>query len=211
MKKGLLLFVCLFFMLSGFAQSRWSVNLNAGCDYNINKYYSPYNYKKFENSKEDFNLGLNVGYRLADWVRFRMEFKYNEYSYGHYFTSTSDLLKSEMTLSNLDFNPMIDFRVMSFNKFEFFLTTGLRLEYTIDDEQETLRTDGEMSTLKYIPMDYDDKMSGWTGGAILKYNLSKHLGITFTPEYTLFFDRLYSENDGQMQRFSTNVGIEWTF
>lgn len=209
--RSILFFVFLLTSISGFSQSRFFLNLNGGCDYNFNKYYSPNGYTKFENSREDFNLGLDAGFRFTDWIRFRMEFKYVEYSYGHFFNSTSDLMKAEMTLSNLDFNPMLDFRVLSAGKFEFFLTSGFMLEYVVGNEQETYRTDGEMSSMNYIPMDYDDTMTGWTGGMIFKYNLFKNIGVTFTPEYTQFFHKLYEENDGNLQRINTNVGIEWTF
>lgn len=195
----------------GAAQSRFSVNLNGGLDYNINKYYNPNTYKKFENGKTDFNLGLDVGYRLGDNFRFRIELKYAELSYGHYYLSNSDLLKSEMTLSNMNINPRMDWRIWTLGSFDFFLTTGLRLEFGLDAWQESLRTDGAVSTNKYISTDYDDNMSGLIGGGIMKFNLSKHLGITFAPEYTLFFDELFQRNNGVLQRFSTNAGIEWTF
>ena len=212
MNKPLLLLIALLMSLSGFSQSRFTINLNGGYDYNINKYYNPNNYKKFENGETDFNFGFDVGYKLSDNFRFRMEFKYSEFSYGQYYLSTSsDLLKTEMTLSCMDINPRMDYRIWSHNDFELFLTTGLRLEYMMDYNQNTLRADGEYSSRNYISLDYKDKMSGLIGGAILKYNLSKHWGITFAPEYTYFFDQLYYENSGALQRFNTNVGIEWTF
>ena len=206
-----LLFLVLLTSFQGFSQSRFTVNLSAGCDQNINKYYSPPNYLKFENNKDDYNLGVDVGYRLADKFRVRMEFQYGKMSYGHSYGASSDLTKSEMTLTTLAFNPRLDYRIVQFGEFDLYLTTGLRLEYVTDDDQESVRTDGEISTRNYIAMDYDDKLSGMIGGAILKYNFTEHLGLTFSPEYTYFFDQLYSENDGNLQRFSTKVGIEWTF
>lgn len=209
-KKLLLLFVMLI-PLFGFSQSRFSININGGYDYNIDKYYSPNTYKKFENGQTDFNFGFDVGFRLSETFRFRVEFKYAEFSYGQYYLTSGDLLKTEMTLNCMNINPRLDYRIWAHNNFELFLTTGIRLEYVMDDNQESMRADGNISTRNYISLDFDDNMSGLIGGAILKYKLSDHWGISFTPEYTLFFDELYHENSGVLQRFSTNVGIEWTF
>ena len=71
-KKVQLLIFCMLFSFVGFSQSRFSVNLNGGIDYNMNKYYSPNGYEKFENGKTDLNVGMDVAYRLGKWFRFRV-------------------------------------------------------------------------------------------------------------------------------------------
>ncbi|OFX33232.1 MAG: hypothetical protein A2W90_03450 [Bacteroidetes bacterium GWF2_42_66] len=199
------------FSLVGFSQSRFFVNLNGGLDFNTNKYFSPNGYEKFEDGQTDFNYGLDLGYRLNDWFRFRLEFGYNEFSYGQRPSSTVDILETEMTLNCMDINPRLDFRVWNKNKFELFLSPGLRLEYVMNADQESIRADGAISTRNYISTDYKDAMSGFVGGVIFKYNLTKHLGFTLSPDYTVFFDKLYDKNDGALQRFNTNFGVEWTF
>lgn len=209
MKKLYIMLFCVFCAIQGFPQSRFFVNLNGGLDYNFNKYYTPNNYGKFENGKTDFNLGLDLGYRFSDKVRFRLESRYVEYSFGQ----ESSTLKSERSLYNLAFNPRLDFRVWSVRKFELFLSPGLRLEYVITSDGETWRhDDGSHSRRQvYVDADYRDKNSGFVGGAILKYNYNNHLGFTLSPDYTLFAHKIYEKNSGSLQRVNVNAGIEWRF
>lgn len=210
-KRIQIILFSLLLSLAGFSQSRFSVNLNGGIDKNFNKYYCPNGYSIFEDGKTDFNYGLDIGYRLTDWFRARLEFRYNEYRFGQEPLSSVDILQTELTLSNMDINPRLDFRVWNKNKFELFVSPGLRLEYLLNADQESIRSDGEISTKNYISTSYKDAMSGFIGGMILKYNFTDHLGLTLSPEYTFFFDKLYDKNNAAMQRFNTNLGIEWTF
>jgi len=197
--------------VSGFSQSRFFVGMNGGLDFNSNKYYAPNGYEKFENGKTDFNLRLDLGYRFSDIPHFRLGFSYNEYSFGQRPLTAGDISESEMTLRNLGIIPRFDFRVWSFKKLELFLSPGMRLEYGLDAGQETLRSDGTTSDHKYIKSDYKDKMSGLVGGALLKYHITNHLGAVLSPDYTYFFDKLYEKNDGKLQRFNVNLGVEWRF
>lgn len=205
MKKFYILLFCLVFAIPGFAQSRFFIGMSGGLDFNNNKYYTPNNYKKFEDGKTDFNAGLDLGYRFSDVTRFRLELRYSEYSFGQ----RSSTLESEMSLFNLDVNPRLDIRVWSLKKLELFLSPGFRLEYVLDSDGETVWTNGTTSSTNYVDKDYKDKIQGFIGGAILKYNFTKHLGVTLSPDYTLFFDKLYDRNDGSLQRFNINAGIEW--
>jgi hypothetical protein len=208
MKKFYILLVCLLGTIPGFSQSRFFINLNGGLDFNSNKYYTPNGYEKFEDGKTDFNVGLDLGYRFSDKVRFRLVSGYNEYSFGQ----RNDALKSERNLYNLAFTPRLDFRVWSAKKLELFLSPGLRLEYVITSDGETWYTNGDYSKRDvYVKSDYRDKNSGFTGGAILKYNYSDHLGFTLSPDYTIFANKVYDKNSGTLQRFSMNLGVEWRF
>lgn len=212
MNRIVLLFVMVLLIATeGIAQFRISLSLSAGCDENSHKYYSPVNYLKFEDAKTDYNLGLSLGYRLSDIVRARMEFQYATLNYGHQFLNSIELSKSEMTLNTLSFNPKVDFKFFTFSNFNFYLTTGLRFEYVLNADQETMRTDGEVSEYNYISTDYDDSWIGIGGGLILKYNVSKHLGIIASPEYNYYFNKIYYKNDGTLKRCSANMGIEWIF
>lgn len=202
---------CVFCAISGFSQSRFFVNLNGGIDMNSNKYYAPNDYEKFENGKTDFNTGLDLGYRFSDITRFRLQFRFLEYSFGQRPLTAGDIRESEMTLKSLGFTPRFDIRVWSFKDLELFLSPGLKLEYALESDQESLRSDGSVSDMNYIKTDYSDKMSGFSGGAVIKYNFTKHLGATLSPDYTLFFKKLYEKNDASLRRFSLNAGVEWRF
>jgi opacity protein-like surface antigen len=209
MKK---IYTLLFFVacaVSGFSQSRFFVGLNGGLDFYSNKYYSKNEYRKFEDGKTDFSAGLDLGYRFSDKARFRLGFNYNEYLFGERPETPGDIVKSEMTLRNLDIIPRLDFRVWSLKKLELFLSPGLRLAYTLEGDEKSFRSNGTISDLHYMNQKYKDKMSGLVGGALLKYNFTKHLGAVLSPDYTFFFDKLYDKNDGNLQRFSVNLGLEW--
>lgn len=210
-KRIQIILFSLLFSLAGFSQSRFSVNVSGGIDKNYNKYYSPNGYTKFEDAKTDYNYGLDLGYRLSDWFRARVELRFNEYSFGQKPLSTVEILQTELTLNTMAFVPRLDFRLVNVGKFELFVSPGIRFEYVTNANQESLRSDGEISDRNYISTSYNDGMSGFTGGAILKYNINKHLGLTLNSDYTLFFDKLYEKNDAAMQRLSGGLGVEWTF
>lgn len=210
-KRIQIILFSLLLSLAGFSQTRFSVNLNGGIDKNFNKFYNPNGYTKFEEANAEYNYGLDVGYRLTDWFRARLEFKINEYSFGQKPIASVDIAESSLTMKNIAFNPRLDFRIFNPGKFEFFISPGFRLEYLMDANQESIRTDGEKSDHNYISTNYRDNMSGFIAGAKLKYNFTDHLGITLSPEYTFFFDKLYEKNDVAMHRFSSSLGVEWTF
>ena len=189
--------------------SRWTVNVNGGLDSNSDMYYDYQNYTKTDGDKTDFSIGSDIGYRFSKIFRMRLEFKYVEYHYGQTYTD-NDLSSSMLTFQALDINPRMDFRVWHYKPFEFFLTTGLRLEYSLDSNEKTYKKGGTESDKDYMNSDYQTSMHGAIGGAIVKYNLNKRWGVTLNPEYTMFFNKLYSSNDSRMKRFSLNLGIEYT-
>lgn len=209
-KKNLIILLFLLLSVAGFSQ-RLSVGINGGFDKNFNKYYDENNYSSINTGKIDFNGGVNVAYRLGSWLRFRVDFKYSEYAYGREPSSSSSEIKETILHAyHLGFTPRFDFLVWKKNEFELYLSPGLYFEYLLDVDQISIRSDGSNSYRHYISTDYRDTMTGVVGGAMLKYNLTDHIGLTFSPDYTLFFDELYEENDALMQRISANFGIEWT-
>jgi len=210
MKKYALSLAVIALPFLGFSQSRFFVNLNAGIDYTTNKYYNYNNYSIFDNDGAEFSYGLDLGYKLSDKVRVRVEGRYGSYSYGQYYTG-SDFDQTKMTLDYFDINPRLDFRMFSKGKFELFLSPGWRLEYISDSSQETIKTDGSTSDASYVSNAYSESMSGFIAGAILKYNYNKHFGLTLSPEYTLFTKKLYSKNDDSMMRYSARLGVEYNF
>lgn len=210
MKKFFILLAVLAMPFCGFSKSRFLINLNAGWDYTANKYYNYNNYSFFDQDGGEFSFGADLGYKFSDIVRFRIESRFGKYSYGQEYSGTG-LLKTTMDLKYFDINPHLDFRVWNKDKFEFFVSPGLKLEYISDSNQETELSDGTVSDGSYVSSAYAGNMAGFVGSAILKYNITSKLGVTLTPEYTLFFKKLYEKNDNSMTRFSTRLGIEYTF
>lgn len=210
MKKILILVAVLAIPFCGFSKSHFLINLNAGWDHTANKYYSYNNYNYFDQDGAEFSWGADLGIKFSDIVRFRVESRFGKYSYGQEYTGM-DLLKTTMDLHYFDINPHLDFRVWSKNKFELFVSPGMKLEYISDSNQKTELSDGSVSDGNYVSSAYADNMSGFVGSAILKYNINSKFGITLTPEYTYFFKKLYTKNDNNMSRFSTRLGVEYTF
>lgn len=210
MKKSVLLLAVIALPFLGFSQSRFFVNLNAGADFTSNTYYNYNNYEIFENDGAELSFGADLGYKFSDKVRARLETRFGNFRYGQYYTG-SELEQTEMKLQYFAFNPRLDFRVMAKGKFELFLSPGWRLEFISDAEQETLKADGTSSDASYVSSAYSESMGGFIAGGIVKYSLNKHLGLTLSPEYTLFAGKLYDKNDNNMTRFSTRFGIEYNF
>lgn len=210
MKKYAILLAVIALPFFGFSQSRFFVNLNGGIDFTSNKYYNYNNYSIFQNDGAEFSFGADLGFKLSDKVRLRVEYRLGQYSYGQYYSET-ELTKTKMTLDYFDINPRMDFRLFSKNKFELFFSPGWRLEYISDSNQETTKTDGTTSDASYVSNAYSESMSGLLVGGILKYNYNKHLGFTLSPDFTLFSKKLYSKNDNAMNRFTTHVGVEYNF
>jgi len=210
MKKHFILLAVIVLPLVGVSQSRFFVNLNTGLDRTTDKYYNYNNYQFFDQDGAEFSWGLDLGFKFSDAVRFRLESRFGNYSYGQEY-SGSDLVKTTITQDYFNINPHLDVRVWNKKKFELFVSPGLKLEYISDSKQETDMTDGSVSDGSYISSAYAENMAGFAGAAILKYNVTKHLGFTLAPEYTLYFNKLYEKNDSNMKRFSTRLGVEWNF
>ena len=211
MKKYFLLLSVIAIPFLGFSQSRFFVNVNAGWDYTTNKYYNYNNYSFFEQDGAEFSYGADLGYKFSDKVRFRVESRFGKYKYGNYGSDTDRSIKTTVSMNYFDITPRFDFRIWSKSKLELFVSPGLKLEYNSDMDYETTRTDGVASDLNYASSAYSESMPGFVGGVILKYNIDKHLGITFSPDYTLYFKKLYDKNDANMQRLTTHLGVEYNF
>jgi len=116
-----------------------------------------------------------------------------------------------MTIRCIHLNPMLDGRLLTFKKFDFYITTGYRFEWVVDNDEESIKSGGATTSSHYLDKSFESSNGGPYGGVIVKYNAGKHLGITFEPGYTYYLKELYYQNDGNFQRFSANIGIEFTF
>ncbi len=214
MKRYWILVFCMLFSGMAFSQSRFTGSVSGGYNFDINSYYNENGYKKYENANIDFNVGIDAGFRFSKLVRLRVEMRYSENSYGRKMISSSTgeevNYRTESTLNNLDINPRLDFRVFSFNKFDFYLSPGIRLEYVLNQNQNSYKPDGSSSNRNnYIKTNYNNSLSGAVGGVLMRYNVNKRVGITFAPDYTIFFNKLYDSSDKTMMRINANIGVEF--
>lgn len=203
----------MFMVLTGFSQEHYSLFFSSGYDYNLNHLSG----MKYSNSNEfpDYNLGVGGAVYLNDRFRLRAELKYANVSFtrNYNFQTTTDgtLDRSVLSISNLDFNPNVDYRVFSFGKFDFYGYTGLRFEFNIGNSQYVYTLDGDKSSKNLVESDYKKAMVGLTGGCSLSYNINKKFAVSISPEYTQFLNYFYSDNSSNFSRSSVNLGVEWKF
>ena len=213
MKRIWILAVLLLFSGAAFSQSWFGLGLTGGYDYNFNKYYNYNIWTDAEHENMDFNTGLDIIMRMSKKVRFRIELRYEQLNYGQNSGGTSlAISKSEMKLHCIDINPRFDIRVWKKQKWELFLSPGLRLQYAVDPEETSYKSSGEISKHHtYVDTDYNDALPGVLAGAILKYNINKRLGLKFSPDFYYSFKKLYDEGNNNLIGFRSNIGIEYFF
>lgn len=213
MKKILFLLFGILLNFSGISQSRFSLTITGGSDCNFSKYYDKTNYVAFDDGGTDYNVGMDISYKVSTGVAFRLESRYGHINYGQRRIGGEPTYKDLMKLEYMDLNPRIDIRVWQKSKLDVYVSTGFRLEYILDSDQKSFYADGSLSSTEfnYVDTNYDSSPTGWLVGARIKYNFTKHIALIFSPDYSLCFDKLYYQNSNSLSRFSTNVGIEWTF
>jgi len=211
MKRIWIIAVLLLFSGVAFSQSWIGLGPTGGYDYNFNKYYNSNAYSAFEHENMDFNTGVDLILRFSKKVRFRIELRYAQMNYGQKI-SNGVFSKSDVKLHCMDINPRFDIRVWTKKKFELFLSSGLRLQYVIDSHVDTYYENGEISfNTNYYDSDYKDALPAFVAGTILKYNINKHLGLTFSPNFYFSSKKLYGQNNGNIMGIKTNVGVEYFF
>jgi hypothetical protein len=194
-----------------------SFGLNYGFDKNINACRAEANIygNNFHNDKIYNNASLDFGIYATKKFRTRLEFKYVEMGYSADWQNTDVVALKETVVNiyNLNLNMHFDFRIDSLKKFEFWVSPGVKWEYTMGDEFYNERYDGTFGYSNYnkIISEYPQNILCGSLSAIVKYNLTKHIGITLTPEYTIFFREFVKTNNKYYQRISCNLGLEFAF
>ena len=193
-----------------------SLGLGSGIDYNYNSFNYDGDYPDKYNIKPTYNIGAFFGLRLSPRSRFRVELKYSTMAYGvHYDAAgneSSDTPKKFVLWQyNFGFSFRYDYRFLTINKLDVLFAPALKFEYNITDREKTTYMNGDKSNSSLINRDYEHSLSGATAGLIFRYNLNDHWGITMTPEYTYFFKKLYSDNNGDLQRLAVDLGFEFKF
>ena len=199
--------------LAGISQEHYSLFFSSGYDNNMNILSG----MKYTNTNEfpDYNFGLGGAVYLNDRFRARLDLKYVNVSftrkYNFQSTTVTTPVRSVLSISNIDFNPYIDYRAFSIGKFDFYGYTGLRFEFNFGGYQRCYSVDGDTSYKNYIENNYKKAMVGLTGGCSLSYNINKKFALSINPEFTHFLHYFYSDNTSNLERKSVNLGVEWKF
>lgn len=203
----------MFISIAGFSQEHYSLFFTGGYDSNSNQLSG----LKYSNSNKypDYNLGVGAILYLNDRFRLRGELKYVHLSFTRKYnfsnTTTATVDRTNISASNFDINPYIDYRVFSIGKFDFYGFAGLRFEFSLGNTQTSYTVSGVKSDTRLIETDYKKAMVGLTGGCSLNYNINKKFAVFVNPEYTQFLNYFYSDNTANLNRASINLGVEWKF
>jgi len=184
------------------------MGINGGIDFNTNAYplfkNGNYGYTYFGVSPS-YNIGADFAVKITARLRPRLEFKYVNVKYGVDW-STLQYTFGESTIVNLnyfDINLHLDYLLLSVRKFQLFVSPAFKFE---------AQTGYSLSTSKlYLELKQPSSIAGGGLSAIFKYKMTKHIGFTLTPDYTIFAHSFVLGNNKPYQRFSANFGVEFKF
>ncbi|HPT21239.1 MAG TPA: hypothetical protein PLR88_04770 [Bacteroidales bacterium] len=203
----------------------YTIGISTGIDHNINAYRlkptteGPVKGAAFTAGDNLFNIGFDFGMVINSKLRPRLEFKYVKMNYKVDMSNADVLnfLSSEVYMHNIDLNLRLDYFLYNANKFQILLSPAAKWELNSSREEKNTTIDpsnpyyGNVNWKNYKGI-YDENSKNLFGGgvsAIFKYNIIKNVGITVTPEYTLFFRNFVRSNEDLYSRASINVGLEW--
>jgi hypothetical protein len=194
-----------------------TIGINSGIDNNINAYrLTPNTFgNNFYSNRPQYNIGIDYGMMITEKFRPRVELKYVQLSYGAGWddANISTLKESTVTLNNFDFNIHMDWLLISSSKFQIFVSPGLKWELNLNRTVKNIRISGSHNWANYngIVSENSKNLLGGSLSTILKYNITDKIGITMTPEYTLFFRNFVRSNNELYQRVGVNFGLEFGF
>jgi hypothetical protein len=195
-----------------------TIGINGGVDKSINAYqFTPDMYNDiFSNNKTYHNVALDFGLWISPKFRPRIELKYVQTGYTANWETpdyTSNSMKvTNVTLYNFDINLRMDYLLLKIKKFQVFVSPALKWEFNINGDSRNTEYDGSYDYKQYngIITDSPNNIAGGAVSAIFKYKLNRRVGITLSPEYTLFFHDYVQTNNKLYQRISANFGLEFT-
>jgi opacity protein-like surface antigen len=195
------------------SETGFLMGLNAGWDDNVNAFMldnnTQYNYS-YTGIKPRYNIGFDLIIKTSKKLRSRIEMKFVNVKYGIIYApsyTNSDGSHMDNTIVNLnyfDLNFHLDYLLLTKGKFQLFVSPGIRYEYKIGEGVGG-------NNFNFLYLDRPNNIFGGAVSAIVKYNLTKHWGVTFIPEYTYFFSPFVSGNNQPYQRLSSNFGFEYKF
>ena len=195
----------------------YTIGVYGGIDRNINGYrLSPNDYgNDFYSPSLLWNAGLDYGLMVTDKLRPRIEFKYlqQRYKVGWENGNISAMKESVVYLYNFDVNLRLDYLLLNKPKFQIFASPAIKWEFTSDKDEKNIRKDGTNNWANYngIINENPGNLFGGAVAVILKYNVTKNIGITCTPDYTMFINKYVESNSKLCQRISLGCGVEFNF
>ncbi len=192
-----------------------------GIDMNNNGYRMLTNYYGNEFSASgitSWNIGLDYGVMVKNKLRPRIEAKYLQMKYFADWDNANldNLDKSTVFLFSGNVNLRLDYLLLNSPKFQIFVSPAVKWEFVIDREVKNFikpEFGGGHNWRSYNDIINENPRSimGGAVSGIIKYNVTKYVGLTLSPEYTLFFRKFVKVNDKAYSRTGLNVGVEINF
>lgn len=195
----------------------FTIGFFSGIDFDINAYRFNSNYfgNNFYNKKPEFNIGMDYGWMISKNLRPRIELKYIKMSYsaGWDNANITSLKESVVYLYRLGASLRMDYLFLDKSKLQLFISPALKWEFNMNSDEKNISYDGSFNWANYngIIKENPKNILGVAVSTIFKYNITKNIGITATPEYTLFFRNFVESNDRIYQRVNVNFGFEFNF
>lgn len=200
------------------SESAVIIGISGGFDKGINAYKLDSNTEgnTFSSSDPNYNIALNFGILASPKLRPRLELRYSQMAYTADWDNTTlstMLQESKVKLYYFDVNFHLDYLLFNSSKFQIYASPALKWEFNINKECKNTKVDGTYNYKQYNDVITENPNNILGGGvsAIFKYNISKNISITLSPEYTVFFREFVKANDKIYQRTSVNLGVEFKF
>jgi hypothetical protein len=221
-KKAILFAAALFSAsLSMFAQdddTGFSFGFNGGYDYNMNAYKMEPEQSTglmYYNKPDQWNIGADFGVNVTKKFRPRIELKYVHTSFGTKNSPTSNQPYLRRTITQVhyfDMNLRLDYKIIDAGKFTAYLSPAIKWEIQTGVKSKTYK-EGYHSTISRFTTEtaYPTYLGAGALAIQMKYKVTDYLGITFSPEYTMFFRNYIRSNNKPYMRASANLGFEFAF
>lgn len=184
-----------------------SVGFSAGWVTNSNAYKASTTRAggKYFGINPRYNIGADFGVQISKRMRPRIEIKYVNVKYGIDWSGFSNIGQTIGNLDYLDMSFHFDYLLLSKKRFELFVSPAIK--YEVETGYSIFNNYNFNEGLLHDPSD----IFGGAVSGIFKYNVTDHIGFTFTPEFTYFAHSFTTGNTKPYLRTSYNLGFEIKF
>ena len=227
MKKLLLialLFVAAVSAVNAQTEEYITLGINGGGVYNINGYRKDTNHygNTFQNGIPGYNVAIDLGIRTSAKTRFRFEIEHEEFHYEALWDTARKIYKTRVKVWNMGINLRFDYKIAESEKWKVFISPGFLWEFNIARESKNLKTPYEnpysysirkRSYKNYNEIAYENPnhILGNNIQLLCKYKIAKHIALTITPEYYIYYRGIVKHNGAPYQRLTLNGGVEFNF
>lgn len=215
MKQLIVLVLLLLSSTLAFSQGKYFIGINAGISLiNDNIASTPVAGAEFDSKPTAFVSAL-AGVHINDKSRVRLDlssFRVNsklKYNYSSPQPDPSIPDYSELSIKTKAINLNYDYCVGGTEAFDVYASAGIRALFSTNKKESTIYQDGRQEETESVIMDYNRNLFGLGAGVVAKYNYSNKIGITFIPDYTIYFGGFNKGDSKRLTRLSFAIGAEY--